>query len=142
MSGKAFLDHFSAFEDPRQAAKVIYPVPELLLVLCATLCGAEDLVEITRWGKRKLDFLRRLLPFEHGIPSHDALNDMMNALPAPLCAAYFTVRVEGLRDEAPDIIAIDGIGGGAVVPVAPRKPAGGSRRSNARGNAPLHMVSA
>ena len=52
MSGKAFIDHFSALEDPRQAWKVVYPLPEiLLLVLCATLAGAEDFVEIARWGQ-------------------------------------------------------------------------------------------
>ena len=40
MSGKAFIDHFSALEDPRQAWKVVYPLPEILLVvLCATLAG-------------------------------------------------------------------------------------------------------
>ncbi len=128
MSGTAFLDQFSALEDPRQAGKVLYPLPEiLLLVLCATLCGAEDFVEITRWGKRKFDFLRRLLPFERGIPSHDALNDVMNALPAPLFAECFTAWVADLREEVPDIVAIDGKT---------------SRRSKANGSAPLHMVSA
>ena len=30
------LDHFSALEDPRQQAKVLYPLPEILLLL---LCG-------------------------------------------------------------------------------------------------------
>ena len=83
MSGKTFIDHFSALEDPRQAWKVVYPLPEiLLLVLCGTLAGAEDFVEIARWGRRKLEFLRRLLPFARGIASHDTLNDVMNALPA------------------------------------------------------------
>ena len=43
----AVLDHFSALEDPRQAWKVTYPLPEiLLLILAATLAGAEDFVEI------------------------------------------------------------------------------------------------
>ena len=51
MSGKAFIDHFSALEDPRKAWKVVYPLPEILLVvLCATLGGAEDFVEVSRWG--------------------------------------------------------------------------------------------
>src|SRR3954471_11792924 len=37
------LDHFAALEDPRQRAKVLYPLPEiLLLLLCATLAGADD----------------------------------------------------------------------------------------------------
>ena len=85
MSGKVLLDHFSALEDPRQAWKVVYPLPEiLLLVLCGTLAGAEDFVEIARWGRRKLGFLRRLLPYGRGIASHDTLNDVLNALPAGL----------------------------------------------------------
>jgi predicted transposase YbfD/YdcC len=128
MSGKAFIDHFSALEDPRQAWKVVYPLPEvLLLVLCATLAGAEDFVEVARWGRRKLEFLRRLLPYARGIASHDTLNDVMNALPAPLFAECFTAWVEGLREGAPDIVAIDGKT---------------SRRTKARGSDPLHLVSA
>jgi predicted transposase YbfD/YdcC len=128
MSGKAFIDHFSALKDPRQAWKVVYPLPEILLVvLCATLGGAEDFVEVARWGQRKLDFLRRLLPYERGIASHDTLNDVMNALPATLFAECFTAWVEGLREEAPDIVAIDGKT---------------SRRTKAKGSAPLHLVSA
>jgi hypothetical protein len=51
------LDHFAALEDPRQAAKVLYPVPEIiLLLLCATLAGANDFVEIQLWGRQKLAF--------------------------------------------------------------------------------------
>ena len=38
----ALLNHFAALEDPRQTAKVLYPLPEiLLLLLSATLAGAE-----------------------------------------------------------------------------------------------------
>ena len=128
MSGKTFIEHFSALDDPRQAWKVVYPLPEiLLLVLCGTLAGAEDFVEIARWGRRKLAFLRRLLPFARGVPSHDTLNDVMNALPAGLFAETFTAWVAGLRESEPDIVAIDGKT---------------SRRARARGRHPLHLVSA
>jgi predicted transposase YbfD/YdcC len=128
MSGKALLEHFAALDDPRQAWKVVYPLPEiLLLVLCATMAGAEDLVEVERWGKRKLDFLRRLRPFARGIPSHDTLNDVMNALPIQLFADCFTAWVATLREEEPDIVAIDGKT---------------SRRARRGGEPALHLVSA
>ena len=128
MSGRALLDHFSALSDPRQAWKVSYPLPELLLlVLCGTLAGAQNFVEIEDWGTRKLAFLRRLLPFQRGIPSHDTLTDVMNALPAQTFSACFTSWVESLRKSEPDIVAIDGKT---------------SRRAH-RGEAhPLHLVSA
>jgi len=51
MSSPASLDHFSALNDPRQSWKVLYPLPEVLLViLCGTLAGADDFVEINDWG--------------------------------------------------------------------------------------------
>jgi hypothetical protein len=110
MSGSGgLLDHFSALEDPREAWRVLYPLPEiLLLVLCATLSGMEDFVEIRLWGKERLEFLRRFLPFERGIPSHDVLNDVLNALDAELFKRCFANWVESLRDVDDEIIAIDG----------------------------------
>jgi predicted transposase YbfD/YdcC len=128
MAGPALLDHFSALDDPRQPGKVLYPLPEvMLLVLCATLAGAEDFVEIGLWGRQKLDFLRTLLPFRRGIPSHDTLNDVINALDPDLFGACFAAWVEGLREDEPDIVAIDGKT---------------SRRARRGEDHPLHVVSA
>lgn len=127
MRHPSLLDHFSALDDPRQLGKVLYPLPEImLLILCATLSGAEDFVETRVWGLKKLRFLRGLLPFKRGIPSHDTLNDVMNALDGDLFAAAFTSWVDGLREAEPDIVAIDGKT---------------SRRAHGDGH-PLHMVSA
>jgi predicted transposase YbfD/YdcC len=126
----AILDHFSALTDPRQRWRVLYPLPEImLLVLCATVSGMEDFVEIRLWGKERLDFLRRFLPYERGIPAHDTLNDVINGLDAELFKTCFSNWVETLREHDPDIIAIDGKT---------------SRRTHARrkGREPLHLVSA
>lgn len=130
MPGPSLLDHFSALEDPRQSWKVIYPLPEImLLVLSATMSGMEDFVEIRVWGEERMDYLRRFLPYAHGLPSHDTLNDVMNALDAELFKACFSAWVEALRDGDPDVVAIDGKT---------------SRRTHDRGNGreALHMVSA
>jgi len=114
--------------DPRQAWKVVYLLPEILLVvLCGMMAGAEDFCEIERWANRKLDCLRRLLPFENGVPSHDVLNDVINALPAKLFPECFANWVESLREREPDIVAIDGET---------------SRRAHGKNGAPLHLVSA
>jgi predicted transposase YbfD/YdcC len=127
---KSLLDHFSALKDPRQNWRIIYPLREiLLLVVCASLCGMEDFVEIRMWGELRLDFLRRFYPYERGLPAHDTLNDVINALNPELFQACFSEWVESLREDEPDIVAIDGKT---------------SRRSHARarGREPLHMVSA
>ena len=107
VSSKSLTDHFSALEDPRQAWKVVYPLPEiLLLVLCGTLAGANNFVEIEEWGLDRQEFLRRFLPYEKGVASHDTLNDVMNALDGAVFSACFTTWVEALRDGEPDIVAM------------------------------------
>ena len=129
-SGISLLDHFAALQDPRQAWKVLYPLPEiLLLLLAATLAGADDFVEARLWGRQNLAFLRRFLPYQHGVPSHDTLGDVVNALDPGLFKTCFVSWVAQLRETEPDIVAIDGKT---------------SRRSHARskGRAPLHLVSA
>jgi len=85
-------------------------------------------VEIQLWGQERLDFLRRFLPYEPGIPSHDTLGDVLAALDPDQFKHCFTTWVESLRDDAAEIIAIDGKT---------------SRRSHARskGREPLHLVS-
>jgi predicted transposase YbfD/YdcC len=127
---KALLDRFATLEDPRQAAKVLYPLPEIvLLLLCATLAGADDFVEIQLWGAQHLAFLRRFRPYTHGTPSHDTLGAVIRVLDPDLFKACFTAWVEGLREVEPDVIAVDGKT---------------SRRTHARraGREPLHLVSA
>ena len=129
-AGTSLVEHFAALEDPRQAAKVLYPLPEiLLLLLSATLAGADDCVEIELWGREQLAFLRRFLPYKHGIPSHGTLTGVLAALDPALFKACFVRWVEGLCEVEPDLIAIDGKT---------------SRRTHARSKErePLHLVSA
>jgi len=144
--GISFLDHFAALRDPRQAWKVVFPLSEVLLVvLCGTLAGAEDFVDIRRWARLHLGFLRRVLPHARGIPSHDTLNDILNALNAGLFAACFTEWVASLCADTPQ----DGAGPEIVAPetAAPEIVAidgKTSRRTHdkAAGRSPLHLVSA
>lgn len=131
----AFLEYFSGLNDPRQASKVLYPLPEvMLLVLCGEVSGADGFVEIARWGEMNLAFLRRFLPFEHGVPSHDALSDLFNALDHGAFRDAFIAWAKSLRTASAgspeqEIVAVDGKT---------------SRRSGdqAKGRAALHLVSA
>ena len=126
----ALLDHFARLEDPRQSAKVVFPLPEImLLVLSATIAGCDDLVEVCEWGRERLDFLRRYLLYRDEIPSHDTLTDVVNKLDPEVFKSCFMDWVACLRDSDPDIIAIDGKT---------------SRRTHdkAKDRNPLHLVSA
>ena len=51
-------------------------------------------MEIRRRGQRPRGFLRRLLPFKAGVPRHDTLNDVVNAIDGAHLAQCFASWVE------------------------------------------------
>lgn len=127
---KALLDQFAAIEDPRDPWRVAHPLPEvLLLVVCGTICDCDDYVGIAEWGEAHLDFLRRYLPFHHGVPGGRWLTILMNRIDPALFSDCFTAWVRETWPDRPHFVAIDGKT---------------SRRSHDRatGKAPLHLVSA
>ena len=127
---RALLDHLSVIEDPREAWRVAHPLPEvLLLVVCGTIADCDDYETIAAWGKQRLEFLRRFLPYHHGVPGARWLTLLMNRIDPGLFSACFSAWVREVWPDRPDLIAIDG------------KTA---RRSHNRsiGQGPLHLVSA
>lgn len=127
---RALLDHFAAIEDPREPWRVAHPLPEvLLLVVCGTICDCDDYDLIADWGAAHLDFLRRYLPYHHGVPGGRWLTMLMNRIDPALFSDCFTSWVRQTWPGRPDFVAIDGKT---------------SRRSHDRsaGRAPLHLVSA
>jgi predicted transposase YbfD/YdcC len=127
---RALLEHFSAIEDPREPWRVAHPLPEvLLLVVCGTMADCDDYEGIAAWGEAHLAFLRRFLPYFHGVPGGRWLNLLMNRVDPALFSACFTAWVRATWPDRPDFVAIDGKT---------------SRRSHDRSadQAPLHLVSA
>ena len=125
-----FLDSFADLEDPRQQAKVLYPLEEILLLcLCAVLSGADCWVEIALYGQQRLAFLRRFLPFEHGTPSHDQLGILFAKLDAEQFQRCFIAWVQRFTEAVRGVVAVDGKT---------------LRRSfdHAAGQGPIHMISA
>lgn len=127
---KLLLDHLGEIEDVRDPWRVAYRLREVLfLVVCGTICDCEDYDLISEWGEQHLDFLRRFLPYDHGVPGGRWLTILMNRIDPALFSAAFTDWVRESWPDKPDFIAIDGKT---------------SRRSHDRGagKAALHLVSA
>jgi len=104
-----FLGYFKDMPDRRQPGKVTYRLDEiLLLALLATLAGAEGFTDIARFGQKKLDLLRRFLPFADGTPSHDHLGDIFASLDPEAFRICFVTWVGALTKAPLDVIAIDG----------------------------------
>src|SRR3982751_6153573 len=76
-----FLDHFGRLKDSREAEKILHPVREILLVtLCGVIAGSEGWEDIEDYGESKLELLRQILPFAHGIPSDDTLRRFFRSI--------------------------------------------------------------
>jgi predicted transposase YbfD/YdcC len=104
-----FLNHFSDMPDHRQRGKVTCPLDEvLLLALLAVLAGAESFVDIARFGRMKLELLRRFRPFLDGTPSHDHLGDIFAALDPEHFQRCFVAWVASLIGVPEGVVAIDG----------------------------------
>lgn len=116
-------------KDPRQQWRVLYPLPEiLLLVLCATLSGMEDFVEIRLWGAAAgvSASVSALSPRS----AQQTLADRVHEPDSPgLFQDCFLAWVRAARPDRPELVAIDGKT---------------SRRSHDRaaGRGLLHLVSA
>src|SRR6478752_6689729 len=105
----SFLHYFSGLPDHRQASKVDYPLPEvLLLILLAVLAGAEAFTDIARFGERKIELLRRFRPYVNGTPSHDHLGDIFATLDARAFQLCFVAWVAALTNTPAEVISIEG----------------------------------
>ena len=104
-----FLKSFADLDDPRQQAKILYPLEEILLLcLCAVISGADCWVEVALYGRQRLAFLRRFLPFKHGTPSHDQLGIVFARLDAQQFQRCFIAWVERFTEAVRGVVAIDG----------------------------------
>lgn len=126
----AFLEHFQDLPDARQAAKVVYPLDEVLLLsLLAVLAGAEAFTDIARFGQKKIELLRRFGPFLDGTPPHDTLGDIFASLDAEKFQRCFVSWVASITGTPSGVIAIDG-----------KTVRRSGKKKDAR--SPIHMVSA
>lgn len=102
------LKHFSICNDPR-TRPVQYPLLEIVvLVVLATLCGEEGWEAFVDWGKDKLPFLRRFLPFSRGIPSPDTIRRVMERLNPEQFLNGFVSWAKELKGSTSGQVCIDG----------------------------------
>src|SRR5579875_944815 len=127
--GMRLADVFVSIQDPRQKAKVRHDLVELLVVAVnAVLVGAETFVEIELWAKEKLDWLRKYLRLQHGIPAHDTFGRIFGLIdPGQFEAAFRRWVSSILPTLGAETVAIDGKT---------------SRRSGGVDATALHLVSA
>ena len=100
---------FGALEDPRVDRTKGFSLEEILfLVLAAVVSGVNHLTRIEDFGNYKLDWLRTVLPYENGIPSHDTIGRVLGMLDPDALEVLFTRWMSNVAKNVEGVVAIDG----------------------------------
>ncbi len=107
--GKIY-EHFANVADPRVNRGANYPLVEMVFVaLCGTICDCNSWVDVAQFGRAKLDWFRKFLPFERGIPSHDTFTEVFARLDT---LEFYAALESWARSIAPalngETVALDG----------------------------------
>ena len=86
-----------------------YPLYEILMIAaCAMIAGANGPTDFERFGKLKLKFLKKFLPLQNGIPSHDTFGRVLGKLDPKRFNAAIVKWLKSVADVTGDVISIDG----------------------------------
>lgn len=115
MAGGALIQEdlselFVGIEDPRIDRHKKYPLGEIIfLVLVGAIVGVESWRGLELVGNEMLSFLRRYLPYDHGICSHQTISRVFSLLsPKSFEVVVASMMSKLFPDKSPDVIAIDG----------------------------------
>lgn len=125
------IERFGDLPDPRVEGRTDHDLLDIIvLALCAVMSGAEGWDDIEDWGLAREEWLRRYLKLRNGIPGHDTIRRVFEALSPSELEQRFEHWMNAVCPAvAGRVIAIDG------------KALRGSARC-ARGLRALHQVSA
>lgn len=106
----SLIEHFAPLPDPRVRGRTDYPLIEIVfLCISAIISGFDGWEAIEDFGCGKLDWLRKFLPYEHGIPCHDTIARVMSCLSPKALQSCFISWVQSIAQITDgEIVAIDG----------------------------------
>lgn len=105
------LNFIHEIKDTRVERTKKYSIAEIIFsAFIAILSGARSWYEIQTFAETKIDFLRKFLPFNEGIPSHDTYNRVTRLLPPEELEKIFIAFTKDYIGESLEgkLINIDG----------------------------------
>ena len=107
---EALIEQFRGLDDPRVEGRTDHDLLDILvLALCAVMSGADGWDDIEDWGRARESWLRRYLNLRNGIPGHDTIRRVFEALsPRQLETCFASWMAQVCPAVAGRVIAIDG----------------------------------
>lgn len=106
----ALVACFSELPDPRVDRTKKHDLFDIIVIaLCASICAADDWVEVEEFGKAKEPWFRAFLALPNGIPSHDTFGRVFARLDSEEFQRRFMAWVQTVAEITKgQVIAIDG----------------------------------
>jgi len=111
MSTGTIMEHFSDLPDPRRhVLKNRHVFLEIIVIaISAVICGADDWVAVSDFGRAKREWLSTFLELPHGIPSHDTFDRIFSMIDPHEFQTCFVSWMQSVAQICEgEIIAIDG----------------------------------
>lgn len=105
-----FSQHFSDLKDPRQSAKISYPLFDILfLAICVTIAGCESREGIEGFGEAHIDRFNNRSLFKQDLPVHGTIAPVISKLKSQEFQRCFIGWMEAVSQRSEgELIAIDG----------------------------------
>ncbi len=106
----AFAEIFADLQDPRQSAKIAYPLFDIVfLTVCAVIGGCEGWEDIEDFGQAHCRWLQDKGLFPNGLPVHDTIARVISRLAPDEFQACFLKWMKVVHKRVSgELIAIDG----------------------------------
>jgi hypothetical protein len=100
---------FSILSDPRKERNQTYTIFEIITIaILGVLCGADDWVSVSEWGKANHEWLKKIGLCEKGIPSHDTFSRFFRYVDSKEFEKCFIQWTQKVAKAFQEIIALDG----------------------------------
>lgn len=104
------LAYFANLDDPRIEKNRKHPLINVIgIAILGVICGADNWVDIERYGNAKQEWLSEFLDLSNGIPSHDTFGRVFRWLDAEQFQTSFMAWTQGLCQLTEgQLVALDG----------------------------------
>lgn len=106
----SLLGYFVDLEDPRIERNRKHPLMNIITIaILGVICGADNWVDIERYGEAKREWLGEILDLSNGIPSHDTFGRVFRWLDAEQFQRRFIAWTQRLCQLTPgQLVSFDG----------------------------------